>query len=68
MAFDETYRTYIITQYLRVTTFYHPDDELLNCKIAQIKLHALQFCIQDIYRKQGNSLVTNLVLQISTAF
>jgi hypothetical protein len=30
MAFDETYRTYIITQYPRVTTFYHPDDELMK--------------------------------------
>jgi hypothetical protein len=29
MAFDETYRTYIITQYPRVTTFYHPDDDML---------------------------------------
>jgi hypothetical protein len=27
MAFDETYQTYIITQYPRVTTFYHPDDD-----------------------------------------
>jgi hypothetical protein len=32
MAFDETYRTYIITQYHRVTTFYHPDDVVLDLR------------------------------------
>jgi hypothetical protein len=44
MAFDETHRTYIITQYPRVTTFYHPDDVLVNNERCKRSKQKLKFC------------------------
>jgi hypothetical protein len=38
MAFDETYRTYIITQYPRVTTFYRPDDDRFKSHIRKVDI------------------------------